>query len=79
MEARLAIRYIDKVLPDKSEEGRTIFRQRGAYARFKDLLERKALLERWYQYEAEATERALREWANDEDLKLDAAPGKTVG
>ena len=58
--ASLARRFIDEVLPEKSEEVRGFFRQRGAYVRFKDLIERKDLLEAWYRYEAKATERAAR-------------------
>jgi hypothetical protein len=73
--ARLAQRFIDEVLPEKSQKVRAIFSQRGAYARFKDLLEREDLLDAWYRYEAEATERALREWALDNDMQLDPPAG----
>jgi hypothetical protein len=72
---RLAHRFIDEVLPEKSDEVRGIFRKRGAYARFKDLLDRKDLLEAWYRYQAQATEEALREWALDNDLQLDPPAG----
>ena len=58
---------------------RGLFRQRGAYARFKDLIERKDLLEAWYRYEAKATERALREWALNNGLPLDAPAGAADG
>jgi hypothetical protein len=75
--ARLAERFIDEVLPEKSDKVRSIFRQRGAYARFKDLLEWKDLLELWYRFEADATERALREWALDNNLQL-APPAGTA-
>lgn len=77
--ARLPERFIDEVLPEKSDKVRGIFRQRGAYARFKDLLEREDLLEAWYRYEADATERALREWALDNGLPLDAPAGTAGG
>jgi Uncharacterised protein family (UPF0158) len=69
--SHLAQSFIDEVLPKKSEKVRAIFSQRGAYARFKDLLEHEDLLDVWYRYEAEATERALREWAQDNELQLD--------
>jgi hypothetical protein len=73
--ARLAQRFIDEILPEKSEKIRSLFRQRGAYARFKDLLEREELLEAWYRYEAQATEGALREWAQDDALQLASPAG----
>jgi aryl carrier-like protein len=40
------------------------FRRRGAYARFKELLAAEGCLEEWYEFEAESTDRALREWCN---------------
>ena len=51
-----------KFLPDDYEEVRRIFSRRGAYGKFKGILERRRALERWYAFEAEASERALREW-----------------
>jgi hypothetical protein len=48
----------------------TFFRKRGAYGRFKDLLERKGLLEAWYEYEAQAVEQALRTWSAENGLQL---------
>ena len=41
---------------------RGLFRHRGAYARFKELLAAKGGLQEWYAFEAESTVRALREW-----------------
>jgi hypothetical protein len=64
-------------LPLKSDEVRDFFRKRGAYSRFKDLLDRCGMLERWYQYEAEAVEEALREWAEDNDIQVEPAIPKT--
>ena len=46
------------------------FRKPGAYARFKTLLDRHGLLQTWYDFEAKATEQALREWAEAESLTL---------
>lgn len=58
----LAISFTEDKLPDSYNDVCGFFRQRGAYGRFKDLLERKGCLDAWYEYEAQATERALREW-----------------
>jgi|SRR5450830_74599 len=61
----LAISFTEDNLPDSYKDVCGIFRQRGAYGRFKDLLERKGCLDAWYAYEAKSTERALREWCVD--------------
>ena len=37
---------------------------------FKDLLDSEGVLERWYKYEAEASERALRDWCAENDIQL---------
>jgi len=47
-----------------------VFRQRRAYSRFRDLLERRGKLTAWYEYEERATEAALRQWCADNDLPL---------
>lgn len=50
-----------------------IFRRKGAYARFKALLARQDLLERWHGYENQATRLALQAWAADTIQYLAAA------
>ena len=46
---RLAIRFVDEFLEnDDAEMVREIFCHSGAYARFKNLLEVRRLLDRWY-------------------------------
>lgn len=54
-------------LADKVEE---IFRRRGAYGRFKDLLEREGRLDEWYAYERQATQAALLAWAADKGMRV---------
>jgi len=46
------------------------FRQPGAYGRFKDLLAREGALERWYSFETDSVERALRQWCADNGLEI---------
>ena len=64
----LALTFAKKQLPDSYQTVANFFRQRGAYGRFKDFLERKGLLEAWYDYEVKATKFALSEWAAEEGL-----------
>ena len=59
---RLALHFAATELPECHDEVMAFFRRAGAYARFKELLESKGVLEQWYKYEAESIEKALREW-----------------
>lgn len=61
----LALRFARDCLPTHYPKVEDIFRARGAYSRFKSLLERAGKLDDWYRYEEEATEQALREWCED--------------
>jgi hypothetical protein len=66
----LVFRFIDANAPDAYDQVLSYFSKRGAYARFKALLERRGLLEAWYSYEQQACETALREWAESEDFEI---------
>lgn len=66
----LVLKFTEERLPDSCATVATFFRKRGAYGRFKDLLERKGLLEAWYEYEAQAVEQALRAWSAENGLHL---------
>jgi hypothetical protein len=61
----LALRFSDEHLPTESYRVRAFFSRPGAYGRFKDLLERFELLDRWYDFESSAVEAALEAWASD--------------
>jgi hypothetical protein len=58
----LVLEFVGEFLPNDFDEVRSIFGRRGAYARFRDLLARRRAVDRWYDFESKATERALREW-----------------
>ncbi len=75
----LALAFAEEQLGDSYQTVANFFRQRGAYGRFKDLLERKGCLEAWYAYEAKATELALRQWAAEEGLSISAGSGQNAG
>lgn len=67
----LVLRFASEELPRRFATIEGFFRRRGAYPRFKDLLASEGCLERWYAYEADATERALRDWCAANDIQLD--------
>jgi len=68
----LVFDFISSNLPDEFEQARRIFSRRGAYARFKDLLESKGQLEVWYEFEQKATEVTLRDWCKENDISLES-------
>jgi hypothetical protein len=73
----LVIEFARQFLPDEFNEIRRMFDKRGAYARFMDLLQRKKALDRWYDFEAKATEAALREWCDLNGITIEAGDGAT--
>lgn len=66
----LALEFVEDKIPECYEQVKGDFRRKGAYARFKGLLERKGILELWYAFEAEAVERALRQWCVENGLEV---------
>ena len=66
----LALRFVEEQLPDRYANVEDFFRRRGAYARFKELLAAEGCLDRWYAFEAESTERALRDWCKANEIHL---------
>jgi|SRR5450759_3910921 hypothetical protein len=66
----LALRFVEEKLPDRYADVESFFRRPGAYARFKELLATEECLERWYAFESESTERALRDWCKANEIHL---------
>lgn len=69
--ANLAIAFADEHLPDDADEVRLTFRNRGAYARFKAILQRRGALQRWYDFQNAAEEAALREWCAANGIEIE--------
>jgi len=66
----LALDFAREFLPDDFDDIRQFFRRRGAYARFKVLLDRRGVLDQWYDFEAKAEERALRVWCDLNSIEV---------
>jgi hypothetical protein len=66
----LALRFVEEHHPQSHEEVDQYFGRRGAYSRFKSLLDRIGLLEAWYRYEQAAKEEALSEWCAENGLTI---------
>jgi hypothetical protein len=66
----LALDFAREFLPDDFDDVWQFFNGRGAYARFKALLDQRGLLDQWYDFEAKAEERALREWCELNSIEV---------
>lgn len=74
----LVERFTDQRFPESSREVHDIFRHRGAYSRFKSLLQRLGLLDDWYAYERAATQAALLDWARENGLSVELSQSETA-
>lgn len=66
----LALEFARTQLPACYGQVCGMFAHRGAYARFKDLLERHQSLDTWQRWEEEQTLQALRVWCADNGINL---------
>ncbi len=67
----LVIEFTSKYLPEELDTVSSIFRRKGAYSRYKDLLESKGALEDWYKFENERQEAALKEWCRENNIEIE--------
>src|SRR6185295_3295223 len=66
----LVFNFVSQSLPSDFDEVQHIFRRKGAYPRFKDLLSRRGALNQWYAFEGKAEEDALREWCKLNSIEV---------
>ena len=70
----MALTFIDQALPDDYNTVASFFRKRGAYRRFKELLQAQGMLEKWLEFESQASDAALIDWCQEYEIQLiDAA------
>lgn len=67
----LVFEFVERHLPDDHDRVRQIFCRPGAYSRYKDLLERRGLLQEWYGFENRRQEQALRQWCEENEIDLE--------
>jgi hypothetical protein len=65
----LAIKFATETADNLSNEVYSIFSSKGAYSRFKSLLENRGLLEQWYKYEQAKTREAVKEWCGTNEIQ----------
>ncbi len=67
---RLVFDFVNQFMGNDLETVSQIFSKKGAYSCYKDLLERKGMLEQWYKYEEQESKKALLEWAKQNEITL---------
>ena len=67
----LVFEFVEEYQPNDYERVRQMFRRKGAYSNYKALLERRGLLEKWYEIENSREEQALRKWCKENEIALD--------
>jgi hypothetical protein len=67
----LVLKFAAQTLPDDFEEVAGLFQRRGAYGRFKSLLERRGKSAEWYEFESRSRREALRSWCEANGIELE--------
>lgn len=68
--SHLVFDFTARYLPQYDDQVRDMFRSKGAYGRFKVLLERQDKVEAWHAFSEEQATKALGEWCKEEGLQL---------
>ena len=66
----LALAFAGEFLPNDFDKVRQIFSQRGAYARFNDLLDHRHMRQQWFDYRDKAEIEAVRAWCAENSIVL---------
>ncbi len=70
----LVLDFAYEYLGNHADEVEGIFRRKGAYSRFKGLLDRLGKLELWYSYENNARQEAILEWCEENNVSVSNIP-----
>jgi len=70
----LVWRFVRAHLPEQEPEIREFFRRRGAYGRYKSLLESEGKLEDWFEFENRSTREALVDWCRHNGISVHYEP-----
>jgi hypothetical protein len=71
----LVFRFVNLHAAHLQQQVHQVFRHKGAYSGFKGLLARNSLLDNWHEYERQATQSALEEWALENGFTVEHASG----
>lgn len=68
--SHLVFDFTVRYLPKHYDRVRDMFRRKGAYGRFKGLLERQDKVDAWHAFSDQQAVKALQEWCKDEGLQI---------
>ena len=68
---RLVWQFVNTEIPGLADKIKGFFSRRGAYSKYKSFLEEIGLLKKWFEFEETSTKETLKEWCNENDIKLD--------
>ena len=74
----LVFEFVEENLPNNFDHVKYIFRKKGAYGRYKDFLEERGLLEKWYEFENQNRKKTLLGWCQENEIILESSPFKVV-
>ncbi len=64
----LVFEFVEQFMPEEADKVGQIFRKRGAYSRYKDLLDSKEMLPKWYDFENRREQLELIEWCKENEI-----------
>jgi hypothetical protein len=67
---KLVFKFVIEFLSEEIYRVENMFRKKGAYSRFKSLLEKEGLLKEWHHYENTWQVRALKDWCKDNGIDI---------
>ena len=74
----LVFDFVSKYAPNSLDEVASFFYRKGAYSRYKNLLESIGLLKKWYDFENESMVFALKEWCKENNIEFIAPNNKSL-
>ncbi len=69
--AALVFEFVDERLPGEKKAVKRMFRRKGAYPEFLELLERTGTLDQWIAFEKEETKNALLDWCDENEIEVE--------
>ncbi|MES0491540.1 MAG: hypothetical protein ABUK01_16210 [Leptospirales bacterium] len=68
---QLVFNFASEYLPQEQSKIYSFFERKGAYARFKNYLAEKEILDQWFTYEETTQENAVRQWCKQNDIDFE--------
>jgi len=67
----LVFEFVSRYIPEKQDQVYDFFRRKGAYPRYKSLLEKLNLLDTWHEFEDQRTKSVLLEWCHENGIDVE--------